>query len=181
MTSEPSQPEEAAQRGKDLYQSGDFSGAAQAFSDAVELFQQQADDLKAAEMANNQAVSLLQLERANAAIEVLQGTPQIFEESNELSLAAQAHGNLGQALAEAGQREQAQDHYRQAINLFEQLDDRENLQHTARALSQLQLNQGDAINALFSMQRGLEGSQPSSWRDRFLRWLLRLPSRFLSR
>lgn len=181
MKQTPAKADELAQQGKELYQSRDYAGAARAFAQAVDLFHQHADELKAAEMANNQAVALLQLDKAADAVDALRGTPQTFFDAGNISMAALAHGNLGQALAEAGQHEEAQVHYQQAIKLFDQIGDKENLQHTAKALSQLQLKKGDAINALFSMQRGLEGNQTSSLRDRLLRWLLRLPSRFLSR
>lgn len=177
---EPSAEEQIA-LGNQRYRSGDFDAAASAFARAAATYQQRGESIKAAEAANNQAVALLQLDRADEAIECLLGTPDVFEAADSHQLAAQAHGNLGQALAEAGRAERAEEHYQRAIAIFQQIGDQENLKHTARSLSQLQLNQGDTMSALASMQRGLENSEPRSLRDRLLRWLLRLPSRFLPR
>jgi tetratricopeptide (TPR) repeat protein len=172
-------PEARAVQAGRLYQAGDFQRAASSYQQAAASFREQGDKIKAAEMANNQAVALLQLDQAEAALEVLTGTPSIFKESGDLGKAAMAHGNLGQALAEANQPEAAKQHYQQALELFEQIGDQDSLKHTARALSQLQLKQGQAVQALFSMQRGVEGDRPTSLRDRLVRWLLRLPSRLL--
>ena len=169
-----------AKRGEDLYRRAEYVAAAESFAQAAAAFKREGQPTKAAEMANNQAVTLLQVDRAEEAIKVLNGTAATFEAAGERRLAAQAHGNMGQAFAEAGQTDQARLHYQQAMELFQQLGDKENLQHTAKALSRLQLNQGDAVEALFTMQRGLEQGSSRSLRDRVLRWLLRLPSRFLS-
>lgn len=174
-------PEAIVARGNQHYHAGLYQEAEQAFSQASQVYEKQGNPLKAAEAANNRAVALLQLDQAEAAIESLSGTPEIFLEAGAQQLAAQAHGNFGQALAEASRPVEAKEHYQRAIELFQKLGDQENLQYTAKALSQLELSQGDAVSALFSMQRGLEQSQSKSWRDRLLRWLLRLPSRFLSK
>ena len=61
--------------------------------------------------------------------------------------------------------------------LFKQLGDDEQASYTLKSLSQLQLKRGQTIKAVTTMQLGLEGSSTLSIRDRFLRWLLKVPLR----
>jgi tetratricopeptide (TPR) repeat protein len=136
--------------------------------------------LKAAEMANNLAVALLQAGRASEAVAAARGTPEVFLQAGDDLRAAQAYGNLGSAL-EAARDAAAADSYRRAADLFRRLGERDSLALVQRSLSSLQLRAGRPLAALASMREAAEGTPTRGVRGRFLRWLLRLPfARYLS-
>ncbi len=179
MTVDRGEAPQAAAAAATLYREGNYARAAEAYEVAQAAYQEAGALLLAAEMANNRAVALMHLDDYTAALDILQDTPELFEEAGDWQRAGQAHGNLASALEGLGQHAAAEQGYRRALVLFERAGDGDGRSHTAKSLSQLQLKQGHAVEAVATMQGGLEGSARLSLRDRILRWLLRLPSRFL--
>ncbi len=72
-------PEEQATIAKSFYQKGNFIKAAEGFSVAQKSYQAQNLPIKAAEMANNKSVALLQSGNHQAALDAVLGTDKIFE------------------------------------------------------------------------------------------------------
>lgn len=171
----------AAREAQEHYLQERWTDAAEAFERAEQAYREDGATVDAAEMANNRAVALVQAGEPDAALEALEGTPELFLEAEDQHRAAQAFGNQASALEALGRVEEATTAYQRAAELFNQLGDADSRLHTYQALSQMQLRQGRTLDALTSYQRGLPGSARLSWKQRFLRWLLSLPSRLLNR
>lgn len=161
----------------DLYHQGRADEAIEAFTALQAIYQSEGDQVKADEMANNLAVALLDQNKAEDAIKLVEDTPERFLRADQPILAAQAYGNLGAALAAAERVEDAENAYRQSLKLFQEHGHDEGMTFVGQALSQLQLKQGRALEALASMEASLEGQKKPGLRQRILRKLLKLPFR----
>jgi tetratricopeptide (TPR) repeat protein len=174
-------PDHLEQQALSAFREGDLQAAIDAFLAARQRYLDQGHHSKAAEMGCNLAVSLLEAGRAEDALQAVEGIPEIFLDLGSENLAAQAFGNLGAAL-EANQRYQAAEAaYRNAADLFSKHGDIENSRYTLQALSRLQLRQGRPVEALTTMEAGLEGQTQLGLRDRLLRRLLKLPYRLFGK
>jgi tetratricopeptide (TPR) repeat protein len=171
--------EELEDSGSSAYKSERWSDAAQGFLAARAGYVDRGDELKAAEMGNNACVAFLKAGNPRLALEAVDGTAQTFDRLGDTKRAAQAMGNQASALEANGRTDEAERAYAAAADRFKKLGEAEARADTLKALSQLQLKRGRAIDALASMQQGLEGSQKLSIRERFLRWLARIPMRIL--
>lgn len=175
-------PNEKALEGRskqamDLYRQGQAAQAVEIFLELEEIYRAQGNDLKGDEMANNLAVALLELDQAERAIALVEATPQRFLAAGEPILAAQAYGNLGAAMAAADRVEEAEQAYRQSLQLFQEQGHDEGMTFAGQALSQLQLKQGRPLEALASVEASLEGQKKPGLRQRLMRTLLKLPFR----
>lgn len=156
------------------------------FEEAVELFQSAkaayatSGDLgKAAEMANNLSVTFIQLKDPAKALEVLEGSFEIFNEQGDLLKAAQALGNKAAAYEGLQNWQKAEALYREAANRFGDLNDQESQRYTLQALSRVRLRQGHAMEAVSTMQEALETGPKTSWHGRLAKKILSLPGRIL--
>jgi tetratricopeptide (TPR) repeat protein len=172
-------PESLAQRALQDFRQGRFADAALGFEAARTSFEQAGDVANAAEAANNLCVALLQARRPAEALRAVEGTPEAFDGLGDPRRAAQAVGNLASALEATGDLSAAERAYQQALQRFADLNDREAQATILSSVSQLQLKRGRPLEALTTMQAGLEQKPRRSWRDRWVRRLLDLPSRFL--
>jgi tetratricopeptide (TPR) repeat protein len=163
------------------FKAGQLDLAVETFRAARDAYEQDGDDLKAAEMSNNESVTLLKADRPQEALEAVRGTQEVFLAAGDERRAALAWGNIAAALESCGDLASAEDAYRQATALFANLDDDEARAYTHQALSRLQIRQGRAIEAVTTMQAGLETDHRLSLRNRIMRFLLRLPSRLTGR
>ncbi len=161
------------------YRRGDWVEAVRCFSAARQAFSEAGMPVQSAEAANNLSVTYLQAGQGEQALEAVEGTPQFFLDAGDTVRAAQAHGNLGAALEACGRLELAEPAFRRAIELFESAGDAEQRALSLQALARVQLRRGQAMQALGSMQAGLEGGRRLSPTRRLLRRLLRLPGRIL--
>lgn len=162
------------------YQRGDLPAATQGFQAASQAFVRTGDELSAAEAANNLCVALLQGARPQEALACVQGTPAVFESHKDPLRAAQAYGNLGNALEDCGRLSEAGEAYRHSLELFRSQGGHEGEALILQRISQLQLRQGQPIEALAAMQASLSAT-PRGWPlRRWLAKLLTLPSRFFS-
>ena len=180
MTSPDTSAQEAARTGQKHYQQEQWTKAAAAFQRAEQSYLEHGSKLEAAEMANNRAVALIRDDSPGAALEAIEGTPELFLEAQDEQRAAQAFGNRATALEALGRVQEATTAYQRAAELFNHLGDTDSRLHTYQALSRLQMRQGQTLEALTTYQRGLPGQTRLTWKQRLLRWLLSLPSRFLN-
>lgn len=181
MTDSAPTPESLAQRALQDFRQGRFADAAQGFEAAQQLYAHAGDRASAAEAANNLCVALLQARRPAEALKAVEGTPEAFDGLGDARRAAQAVGNLASALEATGDLTAAEHAYQQALERFTRLDDREAQATILTSLSQLQLKRGRPLEALSTMKSGLEQKPRRSLRDRWVRRLLDLPSRFFGR
>jgi len=162
------------------YRRGDWDPAARDFAEARRAYLDAGQPILAAQAANNLSVTLLQAGRAQPALDAVLGTPETLLAAGETGLAAQAQGNLGAALEACDRLEEAEQAFIRSIELFSETPDEENRALSLQALSRIQLRLGKPIQALGSMQSGLEGAGRLSPTRRLLRKLLRLPGRLLN-
>lgn len=179
MTGPAPTPESLAQRALQDFRQGRFADAAEGFRAAREAYERAGNLPAAAEAANNQSVALLQAGRPQEARQAVDGTPEVFERAGDSLRAAQAVGNLASAAEACGDLEAAERLYQAAQERFAVLGDGAAQATLLKSLSQLQLKRGRPLEALATMQAGLEQKPRRSLRDRWLQRLLRLPSRLL--
>lgn len=181
MSDQAHSPSELAESGKKAYAKKLYSEALAYFEAANKAYRETEDVLSAAEMSNNICVTLLQLDRNAEALEHVEPTPSVFLEQGDKSHAAMAFGNLGLARDACGDRDGAIAALVESIDLFRAVGDEENLLHTSKVLSELRLRKGQAIEAVQTMQGGLEAQRGLGIKYRFLRKLLDIPSKILGR
>ena len=160
------------------YKAGQWPLAAARFLEARETYELEGDEVKSAEMANNLSVVLLQDNRPDDALEAVEGTWNVFLAHGDDLHAARAYGNLASAREACGDATGAEKAYGLAAELMEKTGDEDARAQTLAALSRLQLKRGHPLQAVASMQSGLEGSSRLSFGKRLLRKILRLPLRF---
>jgi tetratricopeptide (TPR) repeat protein len=153
------------------------------YDEAIDLFKSARtatdDPLKSAELANSLSVILLKEGRNREALDVVRGTPQVFEIEGDIGRQARATGNLAAALEACGDLEEAERAYREAVDLLETTGDEEERMLTLNALSQLQLRLRRPFDAAATLQAGVPTGRASGFRTRLIQFLLRLPSRLL--
>lgn len=169
------------EKAKQDFQQGNFKAAIQGFENALETYRADGKELEAAEMANNLSVALLKNKKNKKALEVVLGTEVTFEQHSETTKQAMALGNQGAAYEALKQYEKAEEAYRKSAELLKTTGDEELRGYVLQSLSALQLRQGKNLDGLLSMKTGLEGQEKLPLRKRFLRWLLKIPFRFLGR
>jgi tetratricopeptide (TPR) repeat protein len=168
-----------ADDGEHAFREGRLDEADEAFAAAERLFREAGEQGRAAQMANNRCVALLQAGKPLLALEAVKGTPEVFAAAGETRLRAQALGNLAAALEASGSPADAEARYREALALFEQTSDPENRRYTLQALSRLQLRRGRPLEAALTMQDALAEGKTRGLRSRLSRWLSRKAGRLL--
>jgi tetratricopeptide (TPR) repeat protein len=181
VTSESPPADQIEEKAMIAYREGRLEEAIDGFAAARQAFLTNANKIKAAEMGGNLCVVLLQADRPQEALNAVEGSPAIFLSVGDKNRAAQAYGNLGSALEACDDSIGAENAYRQATELFDSLGDKEQYGYTMQALSRLQLRRGQPLEAIVSMQLGMEAKPQSGIRNRLLRRLLSLPIRLLNR
>lgn len=176
---ENNQMNDLIEKAKQEFQQGNFKAAIQGFETALENYQAEGKELEAAEMANNLSVALLKNKKNKKALEVVLGTDTIFEQHSDITKQAMALGNQAAAYEALKQFGPAEEAYRKSAELLKTTGDEELRGYVLQALSALQLRQGKNLDGLLSMKTGLDGQEKLSLRKRFLRWILKIPFRFL--
>lgn len=156
----------------DFFRQDRLADAAARFGEAAQRYEQDGQPLAAAEMRNNLCVVRLAEKDWDAALAAVQGTPQVFEQAGQPLRRAQAISNLAAALDGAGRLDEAAALYEQAIDLYKELGDTENRAACWKALSNLQLKQDNKLQALASMQAGLNLQPELSPREKTLKGLI---------
>jgi len=166
---------------KSAYQQGEYLTAARSFEAAAAGYIASNDQLAAAEMRNNSSVAFLQAGEAHAALEVVQETAQVFAAAGDLRRQGMSLGNLGAALEAVDRLPEAMDAYQQSAELLEQAGEQDLRAYVMKSISALQLRKGKPIEALSTMQSGLEGIEHPKPQERLLKRLLKAPFKFLGR
>lgn len=175
------QAEKLSQEAKRAYEQGQYAHAVELFLQAQQAFQQAGETLMAAEMANNASVAALQANDAEAALQYAQPTISLFEQAEDARRAGMAWGNTAAALEALGRLDEALDAYGRAADLLKQANEPDLRLHVMQAISALQLRTGRQLEALASMQAGLDGIAHPSPKQRFLKRLLKVPFEWLNK
>lgn len=174
-------PKQVSKSGKSAYQAGDYLQAAQHFESAAIGYSAQGNHIAAAEMSNNQSVALLQAGDAQAALDAALGSDEVFAGLNEIRLQAMAVGNIAAALDALGRFEEAEQAYQRSAEIFASIGEDKLRANVMQSLSQLQLRSGRQLEAIASMQSGIENIKRPSLRQRVLKKLLKAPFKLLDR
>jgi tetratricopeptide (TPR) repeat protein len=174
-------PKQLEKEGKVAYQRGDFSAAARAFQAAERGFASTGDLLTSAEMSNNASVAFLQAGDAPAALESVGTTPAIFAEAGDVRRQAMALGNQAAALEALKRFDEAAEAYEQSAELFKRIGEDGLRANVLQSLSALQLRTGRQLQALASMQAGLEQVERPTAQQSLLKRLLRVPFHMLGK
>lgn len=174
-------PQALEKKGKNAYRNGEFVQAAEAYKAAQEAFSAANDESNAAEMANNCSVAYLQAEQAEQALEAVEGTAEIFASLGDLRRQGMALGNYAAALEALDRVEEAVDLYQQSADVLAQAGEDQLRANAMQSLSGLQFRSGRQLEALASMQSGLEGVKKPSAKQRMLKRLLNVPFDMINR
>ncbi len=161
------------------YQQTNYLTAAREFGAVAEAYRARGQELKAAEMANNQSVALLQAGDAEGALQAVEGTEEIFEKGGDRLKAAMAIGNRAAALDTLNRLEEAEAGYRRSAELLDELDECEMRAHVLQAISALQMRAGRQLEALANMKAGMGDIRKPTMRQRMLKKLLDFPNKIL--
>jgi tetratricopeptide (TPR) repeat protein len=170
-------PADLERQGLDAFRKGRLAEAVQRLQMALEGYRARGDSLRTAETSNNLSVVLLKSGEPRQALDAVEGSAAVFEAAGDLLRHAQAIGNEAAALEGVGRLDEAEHHYRQAVDSFRRLGEHEAEAQTWQALAALLLRRGRPVEAASSAQAGLEASRSPGWR-RWLRGVLRFLSRF---
>lgn len=174
-------PEDLAKTAKSAFQGGDFEGATELFRAAAAGYQLAGKFTDSAEMKNNLSVALLQVGEADLALQAVEGTPEIFAQAGDQRRQAMALGNQAAALAALDKTPEAEVAYQQSAELLRNLGEDELHASVMRAISELQLRSGRHLEAVASMQTGLDGIKKPKLQQRMLRRLLKMPFKLMNR
>ncbi len=174
-------PAQLARDGKTAFEKQDYPQAAAAFQAAENGFRASGDDLNAAEMANNRSVALLQNDDSQAALEAVMGTAEIFAESGDRKRQALSLGNQAAALGALGRKEEAEKLYWEAAQILKELGEDDMRASVLQSISRLQMGSGRYMEAIASMESGIEGIQKPSLTQRMLKKLLSIPGKLMNR
>ncbi len=174
-------PQQLSKVGKAAYQRGDFMEAAHQFEAAGQGYLAQGDAVNAAEMANNCSVAYLQAGEAEAALQVVQGTDETFAAAGDLRRQGMAVGNRGAALEGLGRNDEALAAYEKSAELLKQAGDDASYSSVMQSLSALQLKTGKQLQALSTMQAGLNAVEHPSPKQRLIKRLLTVPFKLMNK
>jgi hypothetical protein len=163
------------------YNSSNYAQAANLYTQVQALYSQSGDTQKAAETANNASVALLKAGNAQAALDAVLGSEQVFAQVGNLRAQAIALGNQAAALDALNRLDEALVRYRTCSDLFKQIGDEENRAYVLKNVSSLQIRTGHQLEALASMDAALENKKQLSLKERLLKKLLRVPFDILKR
>ena len=166
---------------KSSFQAKDYQNAIEGFLVAHAHYKDIEDEINAAEMANNLSVAYLQLGKKDQALAYVEGTDSVFETHNDISKQAIALGNYGAALEALKKFDAAAEAYQKSADLFETIGEKELRSHVLKSLSALQIRQGKQLDSIISMQGSLSNKENLTFKDRFLKVLLKLPFKFLGK
>ncbi len=163
---------ELKDKGLALFRKDRLAEAADCFTQAAALYAAGGQAPAAAEMRNNLAVIHLAAKDWQAALADVNGTPEIFRAAGDRLREAQALSNRAAANEGLEELEAAAEHYLAAIEIFTELGEKENRSACWKALSGLQIKQDKKLQALASMQAGLNLQPKLSMREKTLKGLL---------
>lgn len=172
-------PTQLAEEGNQHYRQGNFLAAAEAFQRAQQAYLAAGRAPDAAEMANNASVAFLQAGEAAAALAAVEGTHGTFERAGERLKLAMAYGNRAAALDALNRLPEAEADYNQAATMLAELGEDSLRADVLKSLSALQLRSGRQLEALATMQAGVDGLKKPGPTQRILKRILGLPQKFL--
>lgn len=163
-----------AEKGKSEYEKGNYSAAADLFSQAAQAYAAMQDALNAAEMKNNQSVALLQAGKAKEALSATDGTEKIFENASDLRRQGIAVGNRAAALEGLKKWNEALAEYERAASLFEQAGAGDMHSIVRKATANLNLKRGRFTDSQLDVYDSLRLVEKPTLTQRIMKFLIRI-------
>ena len=163
-----------AEEGKREYEKGNYSAAADLFSQAAQAYAATQDALNAAEMKNNQSVALLQAGKAKEALSATDGTEKIFENAGDLRRQGIAVGNRAAALEGLKKWNEALAEYERAASLFEQAGAGDMHSIVRKAAANLNLKRGRFTDSQMDVYDSLRLVEKPTLTQRIMKFLIRI-------
>jgi tetratricopeptide (TPR) repeat protein len=163
-----------AEKGKIEYEKGNYSAAAELFSQAAQAYAVMQDELNAAEMKNNQSVALLQAGKAKDALQATEGTEEIFENAGDLRRQGVAVGNRAAALEGLKKWNDALAEYDRAASLFEQVGAGDMHSVVRKAAANLNLKRGRFTDSQMDVYDSLRLVEKPTLTQRIMKFLIRI-------
>jgi tetratricopeptide (TPR) repeat protein len=174
-------PQELEKEAKRAYKKKDFLSAAEAFQASAEGFSQNGLRLEAAEMLNNASVAYLQANQPESALEAALDTDKTFSSAGDQRREAIALGNQAAAYEALGEIDAATQAYQTSADLLKEIGDQELRPAIMQSLAAIQMRRGQQMEALFTMQAGLEGIENPGFKQKLLKKILRSPFSYFNR
>jgi tetratricopeptide (TPR) repeat protein len=165
-------PQDMAEQAKRAYQCGDYLEAAHTFGEAAAAYLNLGDLHKAAEMKNNQSVALLLSGKAQAALEAVEGTQQIFADSSDFRHLGMALANHASALEALKRMTEAIEYYKRAGVALEEAKEGDMRANVMQKLGMLYLRHFKLYDAVIALQSGLAGSRNPTTKQRLIKKIL---------
>lgn len=173
--------EEIISNAKTQFHKGNYSKAIDGFKFAFAHYQEIGDELNAAEMANNLSVAYLQGRKPKDALAIVEGTDDIFAAHGDITKQAMAIGNKAAALEALKRYNEAIEAYNQSAALFEEVGETDLRSYVMKSLSALHLKQGDNFKSLTAMQQSINQKENLSFKERILKFFLKISQKLFSR
>ena len=167
-------PATLAEQAKLEYEKGKFAAAADLFSKAAQAYENSQDALNAAEMKNNQSVALLQAGKPREALQVTDGTEEIFEQANDLKRQGVAVGNRAAALEGLKKWDEALAEYDRAAKILEQAGEGDMHSIVRKAAANLNLKRGRVTDSQMDVYDSLRLVEKPSLTQRMMKFLMRI-------
>jgi tetratricopeptide (TPR) repeat protein len=162
-------PQSSVELAQRRYREGDLAGAVEAFQQASQAYAAAGEALMAAEMRNNQAVTLLRLKKAEEALALVQGTERIFAEAGDARREGMALANTASALESLRRTGEAIEAYRRSAEALERADEGDLRGEVMQLLSMLYLRRLKFYDAVLALQSGLAGVKNPTARQRCMK------------
>lgn len=169
-----SNPATIAEEGKKEYGKGEYISAADLFSQAAQAYQNAGDELNAAEMKNNQSVALLKAGKAGEALQVTDGTEEIFKTAGDLKRQGIAIANRAAALEGLKKWGEAMDEYNRAADIFEQAGEGDMHSVVRKATAEIYLKRGYIGNTQMDVLDSLRLVEKPTFTQRILKFMMRI-------
>jgi tetratricopeptide (TPR) repeat protein len=171
---ESNSPLQLEERGKEEYAKGNFAAAADLFAESAQAYAAAQDELKAAEMKNNQSVALLQGGRAQEALEATDGTEAVFQKAGDLKRQGIAVSNRAAALEALKKADEALSEYERAAALLEQAGEGDMHSLVRKTAANLNLKRGRITAAQMDVYDSLRLVEKPSFTQRVLKFFRRI-------
>ena len=166
-----------SEQGKKDFEAGQYEAAAAKFRSAADGYGALGDPLNAAELKNNLSVALLKLGQNQAALDIIEGTEQVFSGAGDLRRQAMAIGNRATALEALHRWDDALAAYEQSAAVFAQAGEGELRSIVLKSAAGLKLRRGKVSDSAFKMIGSLEAKPQPSFFERVLKSILRFVQR----
>ena len=172
-------PDRIIKEAQIAYNHKKYQVAATAYETAAQVYTTNGDELNAAEMRNNSSVAFLQANNPQAALAIVQGTEQVFAVAGDVRRQAFALGNTAAALEALGRLVDSATTYEESASLLKQIGETDLRASVMQALSAVQLRLGRQLEAVVTMQSGLEDIKQPSVTQKLAKKILQSPINIL--